>query len=106
MEKDQENHYSGSISLLLLLTSIPLGAQVTSTIQGHISDTTGASVPKALVKATNESTGVSRSALSADDGYYRIPDLLAGTYRVRVELSGFKAVEKSGIEVTASRSLT
>jgi hypothetical protein len=92
---------SVSIVSLLLLSAGPGLAQVTSTIQGHISDSSGASVPKALVKATNEKTGVSRAAFSAEDGYYRIPDLLAGTYQVRVELSGFKAVEKSGIEVTA-----
>src|SRR5438093_12559083 len=77
----------GIMSLLLLSISSAL-AQVTSTIQGHISDSTGASVPKALVKATNEKTGVSRTTFSAEDGYYRIPDLLAGTYQVRVELSG------------------
>src|SRR2546422_4998836 len=89
------------ISLLLPLASIPLWAQVTSTIQGHVSDSTGASVPKALVKATNDQTGVSRSAFSAEDGYYRIPDLLAGTYQVRVELSGFKTAIKSDVALTA-----
>jgi len=41
MEKTKRTTIVVSISLLLLLTSIPLGAQVTSTIQGHISDTTG-----------------------------------------------------------------
>ena len=90
------------ILFLLFFSVLDSGlAQVTSTIQGHISDPTGASVPKALVKVTNEKTGVSRSAFSAEDGYYRIPDLLAGTYQVRVELSGFKAIEQSGIEVSA-----
>jgi hypothetical protein len=58
-------------------------------------------VPKALVKATNDQTGVSRSAFSAEDGYYRIPDLLAGTYQVRVELSGFKTAVKSDVALTA-----
>jgi Carboxypeptidase regulatory-like domain len=90
-----------TLALLFLAIAYPSEAQVTSVIQGHISDSTGASVPKALVKVTNERTGVSRTAFSAEDGYYRIPDLLAGTYQVRVELSGFKALEKSGIEVSA-----
>jgi hypothetical protein len=90
-----------TLAVLLLAMAYPSEAQVTSVIQGHISDSTGASVPKALVKVTNERTGVSRTAFSAEDGYYRIPDLLAGIYQVRVELSGFKALEKSGIEVNA-----
>ncbi|PYV80933.1 MAG: hypothetical protein DMG05_30815, partial [Acidobacteria bacterium] len=76
-------------------------AQETSTIQGHIADSSGASVPKAQVKAT----GVSRTALSADDGYYRIVDLLAGSYQVRVEVSGFKTIVKSGVQLSA-RAIT
>jgi hypothetical protein len=31
-------------------------------------------------------TGVSRTGYSADDGYYRVPDLLPATYEIRVEL--------------------
>ncbi|PYV92080.1 MAG: hypothetical protein DMG05_05740, partial [Acidobacteria bacterium] len=80
--------------------SLVLAQVITSTIQGHISDSSGASVPKALVKVTNESTGVSRTGYSAEDGYYRIPDLLPGTYQVRVELSGFKTLVKTDVEVT------
>jgi hypothetical protein len=91
------------VCLVVLSASLAL-AQVTSTIQGHISDSTGASVPKALVKATNEQTGVSRTVYSADDGYYRIPDLLPGRYELRTELAGFKSVVKSGVEV-ASQSV-
>src|SRR5262249_26232742 len=98
--------FSGISLIVALLSSWlvaanPLLAQViTSTIQGHLSDSTGASVPKALVKVTNESTGVSHTGFSADDGYYRIPDLLPGTYQVRVELSGFKTLVRTGVEVT------
>jgi len=61
---------------LAVAGSLVLAQVITSTIQGHISDSSGASVPKALVKVTNESTGVSRTGYSAEDGYYRIPDLL------------------------------
>ncbi|MCI0628134.1 MAG: TonB-dependent receptor [Acidobacteria bacterium] len=93
------------LSIVLLASSVPLLAQVTSTIQGHISDTSGASVPKAQVKATNESTGVSRTVFSAEDGFYRIPDLLPGKYGVRVELGGFKTVVKSGIELSAQSTV-
>jgi hypothetical protein len=46
-----------TLALLFLAIAYPSEAQVTSVIQGHISDSTGASVPKALVKVTNERTG-------------------------------------------------
>lgn len=90
-----------AVAIFLFLCSFALYAQVTSTIQGHLSDTSGGSVPKALVKVTNVNTGVSRTAYSAEDGYYRIPDLLAGSYEVRVEMVGFKTIVRSGIEVNA-----
>ncbi len=85
----------------LLAFASEAAAQVTSVIQGHISDASGASVPNVTVKVTNERTGVSRTAYTAEDGYYRVPDLLAGVYQVRIEHPGFKAIEKRRIEVTA-----
>ncbi len=102
---------SGWVRLVLIMAALTfcrevcLQAQETSIIQGHISDAQGASVPKALVKVTHESTGVSRSAFTAEDGYYRIPDLLPGIYQARVELSGFKTIVKNDVEVT-TKSVT
>lgn len=91
--------------LVFVLAPSWVFAQATSTIQGHVSDPTGASVPGAAVTVTNELTGVSRSAVTAEDGYYRIPDLLSGRYRVRAAVSGFKTVVRSGIEVVAQTAV-
>src|SRR5688572_25872493 len=57
-------------------------AQVTSIIQGRAIDPSGAVVPGVSVTVTNEATGVFRTSQSALDGYYRIPDLLAGSYEL------------------------
>ncbi len=89
------------ICLFIFIASAELSAQVTSTLQGYISDPNGASVPEAKITATNEETGVARSAATATDGYYRIPDLLVGTYRISVEHTGFKTAIRSGIVITA-----
>jgi hypothetical protein len=90
-----------TVAFFLFLLPSTLFAQGTSTIQGHLADPSGGSVPKAVVKVTNLKTGVSRSTHSAEDGYYRIPDLLVGTYEVRVEMVGFKTIVRTGIEVDA-----
>ncbi|MPY90592.1 MAG: hypothetical protein GEU99_22055 [Luteitalea sp.] len=92
---------AGIAVILCSISPARVLAQATSTIQGHISDASGASVPTALVTATNQDTGVARRVHTAADGYYRIPDLLAGSYEVRVELAGFKTVVKGDIEVNA-----
>ena len=75
--------------------------QVTSAIQGQVSDAIGAAVAGAAVKATNEDTGVVRTAATASDGYYRVSDLLAGRYQIRIELPGFKTFVRGNLNLTA-----
>jgi len=52
-------------------------------------DTSGGSVAKAAVSATNTATGFSRSVTSSDGGEYSIPSLPAGVYTVAVNFAGF-----------------
>ncbi|MCI0419188.1 MAG: carboxypeptidase-like regulatory domain-containing protein [Acidobacteria bacterium] len=78
------------IALLILVMPCFIFAQSTSTIQGQITDASGGVIAGATVKTTNEGTGFKKAAVSASDGFYRIPDLLPGSYEVRVEASGFK----------------
>ncbi|MCI0622171.1 MAG: carboxypeptidase regulatory-like domain-containing protein [Acidobacteria bacterium] len=75
-----------------LFLGIPsfLLAQSTSTIQGQITDASGGAIAGATVRTTNGDTGFNKTAVSANDGFYRVPDLLPGSYDVRVEASGFK----------------
>ncbi|MEW5978784.1 MAG: carboxypeptidase regulatory-like domain-containing protein [Acidobacteriota bacterium] len=91
--------------ILLFLATRTVTAQVTSTIQGQITDPSGAVIAGALVKVTNEATGVSRTSPSTGDGYYRVPDLLPGPYEIRVEQAGFKTLLRKGIELSAHSSL-
>ncbi len=90
---------------ILWLTPL-VRAQVTSTIQGRITDPSGAVIAGSSVKVTNEATGVSRTGQTAADGYYRIPDLLAGKYEVRAEQAGFKTLIRRGIELNSQTVLS
>ena len=51
---------------------------ITATLEGRVSDSSGASVAGASVTAANSSTGLSRSVLTSDDGEYRISLLPVG----------------------------
>ena len=88
-------------AVLLVLLTIPLAgfAQITTaTIVGTISDPGGAQVPSANVTARNIDTGLSRSVVSGEDGYYRLEFLPVGNYVVEVTASsGFKKANRSGI---------
>ena len=93
------------ISLLLFLTvSNWLGAQaINSTLQGRVSDTSGAVIPEATVTALNTATGLKRSVMASAVGEYQISGLPAGDYTVDVEKQGFqKSVKKVHLDLGAS----
>lgn len=68
-------------------------------IVGSLTDETGAVVPKAVVTATNTSTGLERQTTSDDTGYYSIPNLPEGTYDLSVSASGFRPYTQTGVDV-------
>src|SRR5437660_7425544 len=68
-----------------------------ATIVGTVTDPSGAAVPKAKVTLTNADTGVSKDLTTNDSGQYTAVDIHIGRYTVRVEASGFKTVEKTGL---------
>src|SRR5437870_5425925 len=67
----------------------------TGTIQGTILDPNGASVAGAKVTITSKSTGAKTSPEVTSSGTYNSGPLAPGDYVVRVEASGFKALEQT-----------
>jgi len=90
--------------LILLLACAPGRAQLTeSTLNGSVTDTSG-SVQHAAILATNEGTGISRSATGNVDGTFTIPNLPPGLYTVQVKVQGYKAFEQRGVELNVGKS--
>src|SRR5580692_9943588 len=85
---------TGLVGLVLLaLTSTFVLAQApTGTINGIVTDESGAVIPNASVTVTNKATGVSRSATTNAEGSYSVPALPAGDYDIRTEIKGFKTL--------------
>ena len=80
-------------------------AQATASILGAVTDTTGASVADAVVKITNEGTGITRSTISDAQGRYRVPDLAIGDYQVEAVKPGFETVLQKGITLTVGSNI-
>ena len=80
------------LALFFLITgSIALmGQQTTGSIVGTVTDSQGAVVNTAAVRATNVDTGFSRSASANGYGEYRIDYLPVGKYTVEVTAPGFE----------------
>ena len=83
-------------ALFLVITAIFCNAQTTTaTLEGRVSDSTGAVLPRATVTATNKATGITRSTASSAGGDYQIALLPVGDYTVTANLAGFKKEAKS-----------
>jgi hypothetical protein len=76
------------------------------TLSGRITDNTGAAVPGTTVVITNVATGAKHTAVTTGDGLYTVPALPAGTYKVKVEKTGFKAAEVTGVTLVAGNNAT
>jgi len=88
---------------ILILLAIPAVAQLpTGAILGTAKDTSGGVLPNVTVTITNVDTGLKRTVMTGDDGFYRAPELAVGHYEVRGEHAGFKTDTRKGItlEVT------
>jgi hypothetical protein len=84
-------------SLVLLTAGPALAQKITASIRGTVTDASNAVVAGAKVTVRNEATGLTRSVTTNNDGIYSFPELPVGSYRVDVELAGFKAAAHTGI---------
>ena len=83
------------------LCSITAFAQYGASLQGTVTDQTGAVVPYAKITVTNQETGVVIHAVSGDAGFYRVSALVPGRYTVKAEAPNFKTNVATNISVAA-----
>ena len=76
------------------------------TIVGTITDPTGAAIPAAKIRVTDEATSTTREITTNDQGYYVVPALRPSRYTVVVEAPGFASATRKGIELQADQNLT
>jgi hypothetical protein len=76
-------------------------AQVSgATLAGTVRDSSGAILPNAQIAITDVATGVSRTVSSDGAGLYTAPNLLPGTYEIRVTATGFTTAVQKGVTLT------
>jgi len=95
------------ILFLLVGSRVPLQAQQTvGAITGTVLDSSGATVPDALVKARNVGTNLEVKVHSKSNGSYSIPDLPVGTYELSFVKEGFETETHTEVLVTSDRTTT
>src|ERR1700733_8377869 len=89
------------VSLFALLASLATSSRVaaqstiaTGSIQGTITDASGAVVPSAKITITNQDTGQALAVNTNASGAYNSGPVVPGNYTVRGEAKGFKTTEQ------------
>jgi hypothetical protein len=95
------------LAAFLLTLALPLYAQQgTAEIGGKVTDEQGAVLPGVTVVITNEATGVFREVITSGDGNYFVGQLVPGTYKINVKLTGFRTTERGGLILQVGKQLT
>ncbi len=87
--------------LLLIACAAMIFSQVTSRLEGTVTDPQGATVVNAQVRVSNVATGQNFEINSDERGYWTVPSLPTGIYKVTVSLQGFKTEVRDNIKLDA-----
>jgi hypothetical protein len=94
-----------TLLFLLLLASGAAAQTTTSTIEGTVTDATGAVVAGAEVKVTSATLAADRTTTTNAEGFYRVTALPAGNYTLAIAAKGF-AARTLALELTLNRVAT
>ncbi|MEO8126910.1 MAG: carboxypeptidase-like regulatory domain-containing protein, partial [Bryobacteraceae bacterium] len=89
---------------VVILISQTIQAQQTS-LSGTISDSSGAVIAEAIVRATPAGGGAGLTVITSRTGAYQFPSLVAADYLIRIETPGFTPAERT-VTLLVGQSLT
>src|SRR5882724_7336397 len=93
--------------LVVLSLAVAANAQTfRGAINGTVVDPSGAAVPNAAVKATENTTGIDHNTVTTSEGQFSFQDLPLGFYKVTVAASGFPAYTVDKVQVVAGSIYT
>jgi hypothetical protein len=92
---------------LACLVVFPLAASAQSSLAGLVRDESGGVLPGVTVEAASPVLIEKvRSAVTDEQGRYRIVDLRPGTYRISFTLTGFSTFVRDGVDVPTNVTVT
>jgi len=97
-----------AVSFALLFCAAGAAAQasrVGATLEGIVSDTSGAVIPNSKVTLHNPLTNQSRTVTTDEQGFFRAAQLAVGTYEVRVEQTGFAPYRRAGVVASLGQTV-
>src|SRR5262245_60183468 len=97
--------FCGAGILAALLTASALAQTNTGEISGVVSDSSGAALPDALVRAQHPATGLVIERTTNPEGRYFLPALRTGQWDITVSRAGFASQTRRGVVMEIGRTL-
>src|SRR5258708_38856010 len=95
-----------SCLLLGAALSATYAQTVGASLQGTVTDPSGAVIACANVEILNVDTGAARRLVSDDAGRWREPVLGPGEYQIKAAASGFQTLIRKGIHLAVGQEAT
>ena len=97
-------------TLVLFLSGLFVPAKTSAqvdmgSISGAIRDPSGAAIPKAKVRLTNQDTRISVSTTTGSDGQYAFSPVKIGRYFISASAPGFKSVQQNSVTVDVQQKV-
>ena len=100
----RSNWRSVLIALAVVLLPALATAQTTlGRVAGTVLDPSGGVLPGATITLTNAATGQVLTTVTGEAGAFLFPQVPVGTYKIKVELEGFKAAEYTDATVAVGQ---
>ncbi len=93
-------------AITIIFSSKSVAAQGFGTIVGTVTDPSGSVIPGAKVTVTDQGTGVARTVVANEQGYFVIPALHPSTYDLTAAAAGFANFSQTSVTLLADQSLT
>src|SRR5262252_4236646 len=93
-----------ALACLVAVASSATAQVAAGSITGVVTDQARATVPGATVTVTNVATNIQRVVTSTTGGVYTAPGLSPGTYRIDVELQGFRPLRREGVSLATGET--
>ena len=94
-----------ALAMMIMALAPRVWGQDNATIDGNVTDSTGAVVASATVTLIDNGTGMKRESAANSVGAFHFGNLGAGTYTMTANAKGFQNYTRSGIEVHVAQHL-
>jgi Carboxypeptidase regulatory-like domain len=91
------------VAVMALVSGFVFGQGFTGAISGIVRDTTGAVIPGVTVTVKHTESGLTRAAVSSENGGYNLQVLPVGPYELTTDLPGFKPQVRRGINLVVGQ---